>query len=196
MKKIITSLLFIAIALFATDDTYVFEAKGEFAKELKALVEKYSKEGKIEAKVYQKSDMPKEEESKTATQSILSIFTDNTAEELKYADIAKGERIYKKTCIKCHGANAEKRAYNTSRPLNSLTPMKIVEQIEKYQLEDNYGGSMRFIMKPYADNLSSTEYQSVAVYIYSLNHDSKLPTTSEESTQTKESDEKPSSYLQ
>ena len=65
MKKIITSLLFIAIALFATDDTYVFEAKGEFAKELKALVEKYSKEGKIEAKVYQKSDMPKEEESKS-----------------------------------------------------------------------------------------------------------------------------------
>ena len=34
----------------ATEETYVFEAKGEFAKELKALVEKYSKEGKIKDK--------------------------------------------------------------------------------------------------------------------------------------------------
>ena len=36
----------------ASDDTYVFEAKGEFAKELKSLIEKHSKDENITVNIY------------------------------------------------------------------------------------------------------------------------------------------------
>ena len=72
MIKILASLLFVfSTFCVAADDTYVFEAKGAFAKELKTLVEKYSKEGKIEARVYKKDDISKK---RTRTKTILSAF--------------------------------------------------------------------------------------------------------------------------
>ena len=187
MYKILASLLFVFITFsFAQEDTYVFEAKGAFAKELKSLVEKYSKEGKIEAKVYQKEDIEKRE-SKTVTKTILSAFTDNTADELKYADVALGEKIYQKDCASCHGIKANDSKYASARKLSTLKPLKIVELLEGYRLnfEGDFGGSNRFIMKPQADNLITEEMQSLAVYIYSLNHDTKLP-TSVNSTQVEE----------
>jgi cytochrome c553 len=197
MYKILASLLFVFMTLsFAAEDTYVFEAKGAFAEELKSLVEKYSKEGKIEAKVYKKEDIDRRE-TKTVTQGILGIFSDDTAEELKYADVDQGKNIYQKNCASCHGTNANESNYASARKLSSLKPLEIVELLEGYKAnyDGNFGGSNRFIMKPQADNLLSEEMQSIAVYIYSLNHDSKLP-TSVESTQVEENDEKPSSYLQ
>ena len=36
----------------AGDDTYVFEAKGEFAKELKSLIEKHSKDENVTVNIY------------------------------------------------------------------------------------------------------------------------------------------------
>ena len=197
MYKILTSLILVFTTFsIAADDTYVFEAKGEFAKEMKALVEKYSKEGKIEAKVYRKSDIQKTE-SERKTQGILSVFTDNTEEELKYADISKGEKIYKQSCYSCHGVNADESNYNSARKLSMLKPLQIVTILKKYRedYEGDFGGSNKFIMKPQADNLTSEEMQSLAVYIYSLNHDTKTP-TSADSTQVEENSEAPTSYLQ
>lgn len=197
MTKILTLLLFIVITFsIAAEDTYVFEAKGEFAKEMKALVEKYSKEGKIEAKVYKKEDM-KKKETKTVTQGVLGLFTDNTAEALKYADVERGEKIYQNTCASCHGVKANESKYATARKLSTLTPLKIVELLEGYKLnyDGNFGRGNSIIMKPQADNLTSEDMQSIAAYIYSLNHDNKS-SISEDSTQIEENDEKPSSYLQ
>lgn len=201
MTKILKSLLFITITItfsFAAEDTYVFEAKGEFAKEMKALVEKYSKEGKIEAKVYKKEDL-KKKETKTITQGVLGIFTDNTAEELKYADVVQGEKIYQKNCASCHGVKANNSKYASARKLSTLKPLKIVELLEGYKA--NYDGKFSsgtsIIMKPQADNLTSGEMQSIAVYIYSLNNDTKsLPSENSNIEVVEESDEVPTSYLQ
>ncbi len=195
MYKITASLLFIFTTLtIASDDTYVFEAKGEFARELKSLVEKYSKEGKIEAKVYEKKEVVKKE---TKTQTMLSFFTDNTAEELKYANIEQGEMLYQKNCASCHGVKANDSKYASARKLSTLKPLETIELLEGYKLnyDGKFGGSNRFIMKPQADHLTSTEMQSIVVYIYSLNHDTKLP-SSVNSTQTEEENEAPTSYLQ
>ncbi len=190
MIKLIASLLFIFTTLsIAKDDTYVFEAKGEFAKELKMLVDKYSKEGKIEAKVYKK------DESETYTTTLLSVFEDNTAEELKHANVKKGRIFYQKRCTKCHGVNAEKIAYNNSRVLTSLTPIQIVDALENYRSDPDYGNSTKYIMQEQAYALSTETIQSIAVYIYSLNHEAKLPTSKTESpTQTNTG--VPTSYLQ
>ena len=197
MYKILTSLLFIFITFsIAADDTYVFEAKGEFAKELKSLVEKYSKEGKIEAKVYKKEDIDKSE-SKTITRTVLSAFSDDTAEQLKNADISKGKMIYNKTCARCHGKNADENKYAGIRKLSTLKPLLIVELLETYKeaYDNSFGGSLRFLMKPQADHLTTDEMQSIAVYIYSLNHNTKLP-ISEDSTHIDNNNEIPTSYLQ
>ena len=47
---------FFALALNAADnandETYVFEAKGEFAKELKSLIEKHSKDENVTVNIY------------------------------------------------------------------------------------------------------------------------------------------------
>ena len=197
MYKILASLILVFTTFsIAADDTYVFEAKGEFAKEMKALVEKYSKEGKIEAKVYKKSDAERTY-TENKTQGILSIFTDNTAEELKYADVSKGEKIYNQSCYSCHGINADESHYNSARKLSTLKPLEIANILKEYRsdYEGDFGGVNKFIMKPQADNLTEQDMQSVAVYIYSLNHSTKLP-TSENSTQVEEEKEAPSSYLQ
>lgn len=198
MYKILASLILVFTTFsIAADDTYVFEAKGEFAKEMKALVDKYSKEGKIEAKVYKKSDL-QGTESERKTQGILSVFTDNTAEELKYADVSRGERIYKQSCYSCHGVNADESNYNSARKLSTLKPLQIVTILKNYRedYEGDFGGVNKFIMKPQADNLTSEDMQSIAVYIYSLNHDTKLPTSVNSTQVVEEEKEAPSSYLQ
>ena len=55
MKKLL-KLSFLACLFISfcnsNDETYIFEAKGEFAKELKALVEKHSKDEGVEVNVY------------------------------------------------------------------------------------------------------------------------------------------------
>ncbi len=195
MYKIIASLLFIFTTFaISAEDTYVFEAKGEFAKELKSLVEKYSKEGKIEAKVYKKESLT-EDKSKTETSSLLSIFTDNSAEELKSADIEEGRLFYQKRCTNCHGVNAQKVAYNNSRVLTTLTPIQIVNALESYRSDFEYGNSTRVIMQEQTYSLSSKTIQSLAVYIYSLKHETK-ESLQKSSTQLQEDNEAPTSYLQ
>ena len=82
----------------ATEETYVFEAKGEFAKELKALVEKYSKEGKIDAKVYTKQEL---EAEKIEQDGALVSYS---------GDYMTGKELYKKKCSLCHGVKGEKKS--------------------------------------------------------------------------------------
>ena len=187
------------LVLQAEEKSYVFEAKGKFAEELKSLVEKYSKEGKVDVKVYESKDAL-QKQSKTSTQTILSLFSSNDAEELKYADVEEGKLIYNKQCAECHGINADENRYSTARKLSTLKPLEIVTQLKGYK--ENYtgqfGGSLRTIMKPHADKLVSEEMQSVAVYIYSIKNgkDMATPPLSSSNNQEENSNEVKSSYLQ
>lgn len=187
------------LVLQAEEKSYVFEAKGKFAEELKSLVEKYSKEGKVDVKVYESKDAL-QKQSKTSTQTILSLFSSNDAEELKYADVEEGKLIYNKQCAECHGINADENRYSTARKLSTLKPLEIVTQLRGYK--ENYtgqfGGSLRTIMKPHADKLVSEEMQSVAVYIYSIKNGKDMATSplSSSNNQEENSNEVKSSYLQ
>lgn len=123
-KKSLAIVLLLSLSAFAQEQekSYVFEAKGKFAEELKALVEKYSKDGKVDVTVYENKEAI-QSESQTITQSILSTFTSDDAEDLKYADIAKGEMLYQKSCASCHGEKAEtKKLCVCSCPYNVRTP--------------------------------------------------------------------------
>lgn len=197
MFKILSSLLLLfVLSLSAEEKSYVFEAKGKFAEDLKALVEKYSKDGKVNVKVYE-SKGQETRTSKSKTQTILSAFLNDDAEALKYADVDAGRILYQKSCASCHGVNADQNSYAVPHKLSQLKPIETLELLQGYQknYDGQFGGSLRYIMKPHADNLTSEEMQSIAVYIYSLSHDTKVP-TSENSTQAIEEQETPTSYLQ
>ena len=135
----------------------------------------------------------KEQEQKLFCQ----LFTDDTAEELKYADVSKGEELYQKECASCHGIKADDNTYANARKLSTLKPLEIVELLEGYRenYDGKFGGSLRAIMQPQVGSMLSEDMQSIAVYIYSLNHDAKLP-TSEDSTHVDNNNEIPTSYLQ
>jgi len=188
MIKILASLLFIFTTFsIAADDTYVFEAKGEFAKELKTLMDKYAKEGKIEIKKV-------EEKVETETVGIVEAFLNN--EEIT-GNVEIGKKIYNNRCFTCHGINANDSKYNNARKLSTLNKKTLVDQIEAYgsTYNENHGGSTRVIMHEAVVGMSTSEIVSVSSYIYSLNHDTKLP-TSVNSTQVEEEKEAPTSYLQ
>ena len=86
--------------------------------------------------------------------------------EEKEGSIKLGEKIYKSSCIKCHG-NGTIRAYNTARPLIELNEEEIKSAIRAYNLSEKDNG-MAILMKPIADSLIDREIKSVATYIQTL----------------------------
>jgi cytochrome c553 len=173
MFKILLSLLFTFVTFaYAAEDTYVFEAKGEFAKELKSLVEKYSKEGKIDAKVYQKDE---------------SIISSILGGENYYTD---GKALYEKQCASCHGVRGEVGAGAGSRILKDMKKEDIISTIYSYQNDEHYGGSMKSLMQ---DNIIGINEKKI-VSIYNYLHGTEK--NKENSTQVEQNDAPESSYLQ
>ena len=85
----------------------------------------------------------------------------------KLEDIALGKEIYTSQCASCHGKKGELKAYNRSRPLNTLTFDEIENAIKEYDLEIRKGMTAS-IMKPYAASLSEEKLKGVAAYIKTL----------------------------
>ena len=199
LKKVASLLLLLTLCLSAEDKSYVFEAKGKFAEDLKALVEQYSKDGKVDITVREKTE-ESSKRHKSTTQTILSAFMNDDAEALKYADVNQGKTLYQNDCAQCHGKNADENSYTVPHKLVELEPLKIIELLDGYR--ENYtgqfGGSLRLLMKPHADNLTSEEMQSIAVYIYSIKNGKDIATSpiSSSDNQEENSNEAKSSYLQ
>lgn len=198
LKKVASILFLFTLCLFAEEKSYVFEAKGKFAEELKALVEKYSQDGKVDVTVYEGEKRGK---PKGVTQSILSVFSNNDAEELKYADVNQGKTLYQNECAQCHGKNANENSYVVPHKLVDLQPMQILNLLEGYKGNDDgsFGGSLRAVMRPHATSLTGEEMQSLAVYIYSIKHSGeKLPVSeiNNSANNDENTNEAKSSYLQ
>ncbi len=177
MIKILASLFFIFITCaIATEDTYVFEAKGEFAKELKALVEKYSKEGKIDAKVFVK---------KQNDESIMnSIFASDKT-------IMDGKKIYDKKCSSCHGVKGERVPGLGARAMAVMSKDDIEESIRNYKNDMQFGGNGKMLMQNIAPTLRKVELNAILAYVHG-----KSSKNTETSMQTEEEKAVPSNYLQ
>lgn len=153
----------ITTAVTAAEEEYTFKAKGEFAKELKELMDKYAKEGKIEIEESSTSERNLERNKST---SIIDKFLNN---EETSGDIAYGKELYDKTCFKCHGEKAERSSYGNARDLNTLSKETLIEQLEGYARYSGYGGNTGFIMHQQVIGLGTEKIISIASYIYSLN---------------------------
>ncbi len=173
MFKILLSLLFTIVTFtYAAEDSYVFEAKGAFAKELKALVEKYSKEGKIDAKVYKKDD------------GIISTILGGSASN------QDGKVLYTKKCASCHGQKGEVGAGAGSRLLTDMTADEIEDSVNQYKRDNHFGGSMKALMQNVSVPLRGVDIKAISSYIKGT-----YKSNSKNSTKTND-DEVKSSYLQ
>jgi len=184
MFKIFISIIVLASASFcAQDDSYIFEAKGKFAKELKQLVEKYSEEGKIDVKVI------KPTKNKNVISALLG--RDNSI------DLSLGKKIYNAQCSNCHGIKAQKSYYANSRILSTLSKQEIIDQTYNYKRDINYGGSTRYIMYSAVDSLNDKDIKSVAEYIVNINKENIKSNTNKSinSSSNNGSNEEKSSYL-
>ncbi len=183
-KITILSILLLSTLTLSAEESYVFEAKGKFAKDLKALVEKYSKEGKIDVKVIDTSKM------KNKTSIVDALLGGNGN-----ADINFGKKIYDTNCFQCHGIKGNKTSYANARILSKLSKEEIIDQVENYKRDINYGGSTRFVMYNAVDSLNAHDIESVAAYITNINT-KKIKSTGNKSTKTEDIQPESSSYLQ
>lgn len=144
MKRILLSLALLS-AVVANDDTYVIEAKGDFGRELKELVEKHAND---DVNVYQK--------------------TSNGLKNTKTLSYAKeqGKKLYNTNCIDCHGEMGTKRSYATAKKLSQMTPDDIYYSFRAYVSDPSYGSSTgRISMTPVASRISDTELGYIIAYL-------------------------------
>lgn len=163
MLRILLAATLITTAIVANEEEYTFKAKGEFAKELKELMDKYAKEGKIEIEESTTKDRNLSDKKST---NIIDKFLNNEESE---GDIAYGKELYDKTCFKCHGVMAERSSYGNARNLNTLSKEVLIEELEEYARYSGHGGSTGFIMHQQVIGLGMEKIVSIASYIYSLN---------------------------
>lgn len=169
MRRVLLATTLIA-SLISAEEEYIFKAKGEFAKELKQLMEKYATEGKVEIQEAKSGSSGFRNSSVT----LVDAFLNNEETE---GDIAFGKEIYEKTCFQCHGQKAERSSYSNARVLNTLTKKELTEQLSSYARDSGYGNSTNIIMHQYASGLNTEEIVSISAYIYSLNPSASATST-------------------
>jgi len=180
MYKILASLLFLFISYSsAAEETYVFEAKGEFAKELKSLVEKYSKEGKIDAKVYTKKS---DEVTETVKEGAMVSYG---------GDYMKGKELYEKKCSNCHGVKGEESPGYGAKKLTNMPKEDIQEALRNYKNDMQYGGKGKMLMQTTVLSLTEDQANEIISYVHGTKNSQSI-----DNTQAEEENETPSSYLQ
>ena len=157
------SIALVGSVLFANEvkndeETYTFTAKGEFAKELKALMQKYEKDGKVEINEIKIDENAGEE----------GFIDGLISGKARAADVSLGKKVYESKCVKCHGVNAERSTYASARNLRTLSKDEIEEQLENYRRDSTYGNGAGVIMHQYAAVLNTKEIRSLAEYITSF----------------------------
>ena len=78
-----------------------------------------------------------------------------------------GEKLFKASCMACHGANAEKKALTKSQIIKGWASTKIEDALHGYK-NKTYGGAMKTIMEGKAKNLSDEDIKALAEYISKL----------------------------
>lgn len=148
MKKFLLS-LFLLSSLIANEETYVIEAKGDFGRELKELVEKHSKDNGVEVNIYEGK-------------------SENSYKNTKTLEFAKeqGERIYKDNCISCHGDMGTKRSNASVRKLSKMDAGDIYVSFRSYLSDPSYGSSAgSMIMSPIAGRITDTQLGYIIAYL-------------------------------
>ncbi|AGZ81294.1 c-type cytochrome [Campylobacter fetus] len=153
-------LLFICLACFMyaadvpDDSSYVIEAKGDFGKELKALVEKYAKDENVSINVYKKSPQD-------SSGGFINIGVDKN----RAYNASRGEELYNVNCKHCHGDKGTSRAMGASQRLADMSAEDISVAMSGYNSDPTFGGKLKYIMQPMAKNVNFSQVGDIIAYI-------------------------------
>ena len=111
----------------------------------------------MEARIVEKLEKKKEAEAKA-----------KEVQEIKEAAI-DGEKVYTSKCQTCHGTNGEKSAYNSSRPLKTLSVEEMSEAIKDYKV-GKVNSTNATIMTPYANYLDEKTIKGIHGYLSKINN--------------------------
>lgn len=139
---------------FASDDSYIIEANGDFAKELKGYVKKRSKEDKnLSVHVY-----------KNKGQKDGRFLATGINKNIKYTSEV-GKEIYLKNCASCHGVNGEKKPASYVRKLKDMNAEDIAISSVAYASDPTYGSKKRYVMQPISARITSTDVGYIIAYL-------------------------------
>ena len=111
----------------------------------------------MEARIMDKLEKKKEAEKKAIEVKAIQDAAIN------------GEKTYVNKCQSCHGANGEKNAYNTSRPLKDLSIEDMTVSIRDYKLGNKNSGNA-VIMTPYANYVNENDIKGIYSYLQKINN--------------------------
>ncbi len=80
---------------------------------------------------------------------------------------ANGKKLYMAKCQSCHGQNAEKEAYGTSKPLNTLTQEQFEVALRDFDSKERTSGNS-FVMYSIANSVIDTDIEDIYSYIQTL----------------------------
>jgi cytochrome c553 len=145
----------IKISQTATGMNFIYILKTASSVQVTPLVS--GNQADMEARIVEKLEKKKEAEAKA-----------KEVQEIKEAAI-DGEKVYTTKCQSCHGINGEKSAYNSSRPLKSLSIEEMSESIKNYKV-GSVTSNNATIMAPYANYLDEKTIKGVHGYLAKINN--------------------------
>lgn len=179
MKKILLSVAVASFVFIGCSDESKEEAKAVANKSIdtvaKVVEETQSTTTKIVEEVKEKTSPMVEEVKEKAKEVVAEVSAttveatqaiQKTVEEVNVKTSIDGKALYK-TCAACHGANAEKKALNTSAIIQGWSKDKLIESLKGYQ-DGTYGGAMKGVMKGQVSKYNDEQLEALAGYISEL----------------------------
>lgn len=84
-------------------------------------------------------------------------------------DKEKGKKLFESKCLACHGINGEKKMNYRSKILSQMSLEDIQFSIAQYTNDSKYGNGQQILMRPYAQNSSSSEIKLIYAYLKNIN---------------------------
>ncbi|MDR2342822.1 MAG: c-type cytochrome [Campylobacteraceae bacterium] len=203
-KRVIFLIVLFLCSVSLAEEEITIKATGDFAKELKELVEKYQ-ENNISGSIEVVEDSESEEEqlkkspleqamqeeikkdgsTNASLETYEKYFSDEKQDNKgifgfifssnEQTNVSKGKASYEKKCISCHGENAQKSSYLNARNLITLAKDEIVEEVKNYRRDSGYSKGTGFIMRSQAVMVNDKEVRDIADYIDSLKNKNTQP---------------------
>lgn len=163
MKKIFLASALLLSSLNA-NECICFELKGEFGEEIRAIMQKYSKNlGSKDIKVV-REDADLTPGEKSFLDSLLG--TGEVASSKNY-DIENGKKLYERDCASCHGQKGEVSVAQKA-PINTWKAQNIANTLKTYQ-NQTFEGQSRFVKNQIAQRYTKQNMLEIGYYLESLN---------------------------
>jgi len=174
----ITLSIALALFLFGCSDDSASSKKDEILKQVNKTTQEVKEKTKevVEDVKENTQDIVEEttEKVEEKTQEVVKK-AEKKVEEIKkevpktvaVAKSVDGEKLFKSSCMSCHGAKAEKKALTKSQVIAGWDSAKLQDALEGYK-NKTYGASMKTIMEGKTKNLSDADIKALADYISTL----------------------------